>query len=133
VGDVTGGPVQTSGGEQQLVREVSAPLFAAKGWMKFLGVLMIIDGVLLIIPLFTIIICWLPIWIGVLLFQTASAVESAQASGNKMELYGALSKLKSYFTIYGVLALIAIILSVILMILAIVGGLASVIPFMHNY
>ena len=46
MGDVTGGPVQSSGGEQQLVREVSAPLFAAKGWMKFLGILMIIYGVL---------------------------------------------------------------------------------------
>jgi hypothetical protein len=131
VGDVTGGPIQPGGGgEQQLVREVSAPLFAAKGWMKFLGVLMIIQGAMLIIPIFTIIICWLPIWIGILLFQSASAVESAQASGNKMELYSALSKLKTYFTIYGVLAVISIIFFVIMLF---VGGLASLVPFMSNY
>ena len=62
------------GGEQQVVREVSAPLFAAKVWMKFLGVLMIIYGVLIAFTIVGIIICWLPIWIGVLLFQSASAV-----------------------------------------------------------
>jgi hypothetical protein len=129
VGDVTGGPVQTGGGEQ-LIREVSAPLFAAKGWMKFLGVLMIIYGVLIALTIVGILICWLPIWIGVVLFQSATAVESAQASGSKTELYGALSKLKTYFTIYGVLALIGIVVSIVALF---TGVMASLVPFMHNY
>jgi hypothetical protein len=132
VGDVTGGPVRV-GGEEQIIREVTAPLFAAKGWMKFLGVLMIIAGAFYALTIVGIIICWLPIWIGVVLFQAATATESAQASGSKMELYGALSKLKTYFTIYGVLALIMIVVSIIVMIAVFVGGLASTIPFMHNY
>ena len=128
MGDVTGGPVP-GGGEQQLVREVSAPLFAAKGWMKFLGVLMIIYGVIVALTIVGLIICWLPIWIGVLLFQAAGAVETAQASGNKMELYGALAKLKTYFTIYGILAVIGIIVSVIALF---TGVLASMIPYMNG-
>ena len=49
------------GGESQVVREVSAPLFEAKGWMKFLGVLMILYGVLMIMTIVGIVICWLPI------------------------------------------------------------------------
>lgn len=129
MGDVTGGPVP-GGGEQQLVREVSAPLFAAKGWMKFLGVLMIIYGVIVALTIVGLIICWLPIWIGVLLFQSAGAVEAAQTSGSKMELHGALSKLKTYFTIYGVLALIGIVFFIIAMI---VGGMSALMPFMSNY
>jgi hypothetical protein len=47
-----------------------------------------------------------------------------------MELYSALSKLKTYFTIYGVLAVISIIFFVIMLF---VGGLASLVPFMSNY
>jgi len=130
VGEVTGGLTPSGGDEQQLVREISAPLFAAKGWMKFLGVLMIVYGVLMAITVVGIIICWLPIWIGVLLLQTATAMESTQASGSKMELHGALSKLKTYFTIYGVLALIGIIVSIITIFTV---GLASLVPFMSSY
>ncbi|MFH1864920.1 MAG: DUF5362 domain-containing protein [Candidatus Eisenbacteria bacterium] len=130
MGDVTGGLTPSGGNEQQLVREVSAPLFAAKGWMKFLGVLMIIYGALIALTIVGLIVCWLPIWIGVLLLQSASAVEATQASGSRMELYGAMSKLKTYFTIYGVLALIGIIASIIAIFTV---GLASLIPFMNSY
>ena len=130
MGEVAGGFTPSGGDEQQLVREVSAPLFAAKGWMKFLGVLMIIYGVLIALTVVGIIVCWLPIWIGVLLFQVATAAESTQASGSKMELYGAMSKLKTYFTIYGVLALIGLVVSIIAIF---IGGLASLVPFMNNY
>jgi hypothetical protein len=130
VGDVTGGITPSGGNEQQLIREVSAPLFAAKGWMKFLGVLMIIYGVLVALTIVGLIVCWLPIWIGVLLLQSASAVEATQASGSRMELYGVMSKLKTYFTIYGVLALIGIIVSIIAIFTV---GLASLVPFMNSY
>ena len=98
--------------------------------MKFLGVLMIIYGVFAAITVVGLVICWLPIWIGVLLFQTASTVEAAQASGSKMELHGAMSKLKTYFTIYGVLALIGIIAGLIAIFTV---GLASLIPFANSF
>ncbi|MBN2566317.1 MAG: DUF5362 domain-containing protein [Candidatus Eisenbacteria bacterium] len=134
MGEVGGGftpPV--GGGEQQFVREVSAPLFAAKGWMKFLGVLMIIYGVFLAITIVGLIICWLPVWIGIILFRAATAAETAQVSGSKAELYTALSKIKTYFTIYGVLALIGLIFAIIFLFAGIAGGLASLIPFMNSY
>ena len=122
--------VVSGGGDAPLVREISAPLFQAKGWMKLLGVLMIIGGILQAITIVGIIICWLPIWVGVLLLKAASGTELAQMSGSKHELIGVMSKLKTVFTIYGVLALIAILFMVIFLI---VGGVASLIPFMSNY
>jgi ABC-type transport system involved in cytochrome c biogenesis permease subunit len=129
MGEVAGSATPPAGGEQQLVREISAPLFAAKGWMKFLGVLMIIYGILIAITIVGLIICWLPIWIGVILFRAATAAETAQVSGSKMELREALSKLKTYFTIYGVLALIGVIFFIFAMI---IGGVSALIPFMNN-
>ncbi len=122
--------VMSGGGDAPLVREISAPLFYAKGWMKLLGVLMIIGGILQAITIVGIVICWLPIWVGVLLLKAASGTELAQAGGSKHELIAVMSKLKTVFTIYGVLALIAILFMVIFLI---VGGVASLIPFMSNY
>jgi hypothetical protein len=130
MGGVPGGSTSIGPNEDHLVREISAPLFAAKGWMKFLGVLMIIYGILIAFTIIGIIICWLPIWVGVVLMRAASATELAQASGSKYELITALSKLKTYFTIYGVLALIALIFAVIAFFS---GVMASLIPFMSNY
>ena len=117
MGEVDSGFTPQAGGEQQIIREVSAPLYSAKGWMKFLGILMIIYGAMLAITIVGLLVCWLPIWVGVLLFQSATAVEAAQAGGNKMELYGALSKLRTYFTIYGVLTLISLIVGIITVLL----------------
>jgi hypothetical protein len=107
-----GVPPQT-GGDVQFVREVSAPLYAARGWMKFLGVLMIIYGAFLVFTIVGIVICWLPIWIGILLLRAAGSAEMAQISGDKYQLVESLSKLKTYFTIYGILALIGLIAVVV--------------------
>jgi hypothetical protein len=114
-------PAPPSG--DQLVRDLSSPLFEAKGWMKFLGVLMIIGGVLQALTVVGIIICWLPIWLGVLLFQAASGSEGAHQMGNKSEFYKSLSKLKTYFTIQGILVLIMIILSIVMMFVVGTAGL----------
>jgi hypothetical protein len=123
------GPPAASSNERELVREIGAPLFDAKGWMKFLGVLMIIYGVVLIFTIVGIILCWLPIWIGVLLLRTASSTEAAEASGSKQELVTALTKLRTYFTIYGVLAIIGLVAAVIALA---VGGLAAVTSLFSN-
>jgi hypothetical protein len=119
------------GSDESLVKELSGPLFSAKGWMKFLGVLMIIYAVLMVVMSFgiMIIIAWLPFWVGLLLFKAAGSVELAATSGNKQALYEAMTKLKTYFTIYGVLALIGIVIAVVVMIVfgttALFSGLAN--------
>lgn len=109
-------PQPAPSGGDQIIKDVSSPLFEARGWMKFLGVLMIIYGVLLIFTVIGIIICWLPIWLGVLLFQAAGSSEGAHHMGDKAELHKSLSKVKMFFTIQGILALIGIIVMVVFMI-----------------
>ena len=95
--------------EQDVIRELSMPIYQSKGWLKLLGVMMIIQGVITGLTIVGIIICWLPIWLGVLLFQAASSVETAQMTGNKPDLVQSLGKLKTYFVINGVLTLVMLI------------------------
>ncbi len=94
--------------EQTMIKELSLPLFQSKTWLKVLGVAMIIQGIITALTIVGIIICWLPIWLGVLLFQAAGAIEGAQANGSKPHMLTALSKLKLFFMINGVLMLIMI-------------------------
>jgi hypothetical protein len=92
--------------------------------MKFLGVLLIIGGILYAITIVGIIIAWLPIWMGVVLFQAGSSSEQAYFSGDKFSLLKSLNQLKLYFTIMGIMTLIGIIFSAIFVIAMLIGGLA---------
>ncbi|MBU8934997.1 MAG: DUF5362 domain-containing protein [candidate division Zixibacteria bacterium] len=94
--------------EKELVQQLSLPIYEAKGWMKLLGVVLILNGVVAIFTIVGILICWLPIWLGILLFKSASLVEAAQISGDKMVLLESLRKIKTYFTINGILMLIVL-------------------------
>ena len=85
------------------------PLYQAKMWIKLIGILMIIYGAIMAITIFGIIVAWLPIWIGVTLFQAGSAIEEAYMTQNQGAFLKALNKLKTYFTIMGVLVLIGLI------------------------
>jgi hypothetical protein len=112
--------------EANLTKELSLPLYQSKGWMKFLGVMMIIWGVLITLSTLGIgiVVAWLPIWLGVLLFQSASSVEQAQATGDKAAMIQSMSKLKLYFVITGVLTLIMLLLTLLGMVTGMGGFMA---------
>ena len=118
--------IENRNAELNLVTEVTFPLFNSKGWIRFLGVLMIIYGVILALTLMGIVIAWLPIWLGILLIQTANRIEQAHVTGDKIMLIKAQSSLATYFTIYGVLALIGLIIFVVMIIVGLSTGF-----FMH--
>lgn len=99
--------------QTSLIRALSLPLYQSRGWMKLIGVLMILYGALVALSIIGIIIAWLPIWMGILLFQCASAAETAQINEDPEELLSALKRLKTYFTIMGVLTLIGLIFGII--------------------
>jgi len=111
----------TQNNESAIVRELSLPLSQGKGWMKLVGVLAIISGIFTAITIVGLVVAWLPIWMGVLLFQSASAIEQAQMAGDKGAMVQSMNKLKTYFTIMGILTLIWIVFSA----LAFVGGMAG--------
>ncbi len=116
--------------KQNSVEKLSIPLYQAKGWMKLLGVLSIIYGILIIFSIWGILICWLPIWMGVLLNKSANAIEIAQRHGDSIQFQLALDKLKTYFTIQGVLALIGLIIIGIGIVIALISG-AAILDFLN--
>ena len=107
--------------DSQTVRELSMPIYQARGWLKFLGVMTIIGG----IPSIFVLIGILQIWIGVLLFQAGSSLDSAGQFGDKFAFLRSLSSIKTYFVIQGVLTLIGILVAIsalcILVILPLIG------------
>lgn len=101
--------METAGnGSADMVRKIATPIYEARVWLKLVGVLSIISGLFIAITIIGIIVAWLPIWMGVLLFQAASQTESAYASGDQGTLIEGLGKLRTYFIITGVLTLLGI-------------------------
>lgn len=106
---------------EELIRRVSTPLYNAKGWIKFLGIMSIIMGILVALSIVGIVVAWLPIWTGVLLLQSASAIEQAFNTGGEQAMVLALQKLKTYFIIFGVIMLLQILLMVAGLSLGVLG------------
>jgi hypothetical protein len=87
--------------------------------MKFAGVLSIIQGVVSILSIWGILICWIPIWMGVVLVTASNHVQRACERGDELELRTSLDKLATYFRIFGVFALIMLIIAAFGILLAI--------------
>jgi len=117
--------------EKTMVQELSMPIFQARGWLKFLGVLSIISGVGTALSIVGIIFAWLPIWMGVLMFQAGSSIESAGQFGDKFAFLRSLGGLKTYFVLQGVLTLLGIVLMLSVLCITIVLPLLglTLIPF----
>ncbi|GBD85522.1 hypothetical protein BMS3Abin02_01930 [bacterium BMS3Abin02] len=113
-------PPTTPPPETIRVQDAARPLFEAKGWMKLLAVVSIGGGALYALTIVGIIFAWLPIWIGVLLWQSAGAAEDAHATGSSDRLLASQAKLKTLFTLYGIVTLVGLILAIIAII--VLGG-----------
>jgi hypothetical protein len=124
---------QANTDQSNLIKEISTPVYQSRGWMKFVGVLLIITGVFYALSIVGIIIAWLPIWMGIVLFQAGSSSEQAFFSGDKFSLLKSLNQIKLFFTIMGIMSLIGILLSVIGVIMFIVGGFALSEYFDYGY
>lgn len=105
------------------IRTVIEPLHRGKFWMQLLAVVSILYGVLLALTIVGLIVAWIPIWAGVVLMQASGASSRAFQSGDALEMKHAMGKLKTYFTIVGVLMLISITVMVVSMIFGIGAGL----------
>lgn len=116
--------------EQKVVRSISRSLADGAGWMKFLGVLSIIAGVSQVLSIVGLISGGLQIWMGILLFQAASSTEQARATGDAYALHSALSNVKTFFMINGILALIGILLLCAALCFLVLLPMLGVIPFL---
>ncbi len=110
------------------VSNVMRPLNDAAGWMKLIGTLAIIYGVLTALTIIGLIIAWLPIWLGILLRGAAVEAQAAYASGDETAAVTATSKLQTIFKVQGIIILIGLImwaLMFVLILVAAVGGSLS--------
>lgn len=114
------------------VRSIIEPLHRGKFWMQLLAVVSILYGVLLALTIVGLIVAWIPIWAGVVLMQAAGASTRAFQSGDALEMKQAMAKLKTYFTIFGVLMLISIILMIVSMVFGIGAGLMGMESMMQQ-
>ena len=117
--------MQTTG--TNVIRQVMAPLVNGKFWMKLLGVMMIISGALQVLSIIGILWAWIPIWLGVLLFQSASAAEQASVTEDALMAERATDKLRLFFMIQGILMLVALVLVGLMMLF---GGFAMIAALM---
>ena len=111
--------------ENDLVREASLPLYQARGWLKFVGIMMILGG----IPSAFALVGIIPIWQGVLLMQAASSIETAANTGQKYAFNSAMSNIKTFFVINGILMLIGIIVGLLMTCLMVVLPLVGISMF----
>lgn len=99
------------------------------GWLKFVGIINIISGALTALSIVGIVIAWIPIWMGVLLFQSGSSAINARASQRTDELVNVVRKLKTYFIINGVLIIVAFAIAILALLFTAMG----ILPFLREF
>ena len=107
------------------VQRVIRPINDARGWMKLLAVMMFISGGFAALTIIGLVFAWLPIWMGYLLWKSAASAENAAMLGSEENAIESLSRLKTYFTVQGVLILIYFAFTAMLIVLVIGLSLSS--------
>jgi len=93
--------------------------------MKLLAVIMYIVGGVYAITIVGLVVAWLPIWMGYLLWKAAAGAEAAASTGDEHDAIESLSRLKTMFTIQGIMALISIGFTLLWMIVMVVAIIAA--------
>ena len=104
----------------------------SKGWLKFIGIMMIIGGALEALSIVGIVVAWLPIWAGVILIQAANAAESFALNSDTSKLVELASKLRLYFTIQGIFIIVNIAFVILSIILYLILGVSWYSTFMSR-
>ena len=104
---------------EELLKRLCYRAGSSTGWMKLLGILSILQGIFLIFTIWGLLICWLPIWVGVVLYRAAGDADMA-ARGAPARLEYFLQRINKYFLIQGVLTLVGILIGIIVTISALV-------------
>mgnify|MGYP005725646681 CR=1 FL=1 len=95
-----------------VIFQLTQTAIVMSSWLKFLGVIAIVSGAVLALTFVGIIFAWLPIWLGVLLFQAGDKARSAQYTGNLNAVAEMMDKLRAYFVIYAVAIIVSVAFSI---------------------
>ena len=108
-----------------LVHYLDEPLWRVKGWIQLMGILFILNGVLMIFSLWGIILCWLPIWLGLTLMSAAKNARAAAELNNQECLRQAIEKIALYFKINGIMVVLGFVLGILIGVAVAAGVLGS--------
>jgi hypothetical protein len=109
-----------------VVSRVISPLYAAAGWMKLIGTVSIIYGVLTALTIIGLLIAWLPIWMGVLTRKAATQAQLAYTSGDEHAAIASTDRLRTIFKVQGIILLIGLILWGVMFIIMLVAFIFAI-------
>lgn len=112
--------------------DIVLPLYRCRGWMRLAGVMMLIGGILQCLTIIGLLYGWLPIWMGILLLNAASAIEQAHDRQDAGQIVIAQQKLAAYLKITGFLLLSGILMA-LLAILIMVLAPAFLLPLLEQF
>lgn len=111
--------------EEYIVQEIKRVALDTAGWLKFIGIFFIIYGALMAITIVGILIAWLPIWMGILLYSAGKKANDAQYTNNPIYLVEMMKKFKTFFIIQGVLMILGIVALIFVFVVVGVGFFTS--------
>jgi len=101
------------------VKRMIEPLYRAKGWIKFAGIMSIIYGAMNVLSVVGIIIAWLPIWMGIVLVSASKFIDKAYTDDQEADMVTSLDKLRLYFKIFGIVMIVMLVVAILGIIAAI--------------
>ncbi len=107
------GDISTPAGEDFYLSQVQQTAGSMSAWLKFLGVLSIVSGALSVLSIVGIIFAWIPIWMGVLLFQAGDRARQTALGNDASQLLSMMQKLRLYFVISGIVTIVVLTFSVL--------------------
>lgn len=111
---------ETSTDDTQLIpKEALYELQDSLIWLKVIAICSLISGIITALTVIGILIAWFPIWLGIVLLQTANRLDVAQKQNDRYQLTEGLEKLKLYLVIKGSAALCILIILPLIVVLGI--------------
>ena len=107
------------------LRTITLPLYEAKRWIKFLGGVLFALGVAYALTILGLVVAWLLLWLGVLLWQAGTEIDRAFPVGEEVPLAMAFVKLRRFFVVAGIATLVYLVVmavgAVVMLVLAMIG------------
>lgn len=112
-------------GERMDLHTIALPLYEAKRWIKFLGGVLFALGVAYALTIVGLVVAWLLLWLGVLLWQAGTEIDRAFPAGEEVPLAMAFVKLRRFFVVAGIATLVYLVVmavgAVVMLALAMIG------------
>ena len=97
-----------NGSEEQLFARLIYPLQQSRFWIQLFAGCLIFYGALLTVTGLGILVAWLPMWIGVLLFMASKSIQRAYKENDTNALISTITRFKTVFTILGLASVMLI-------------------------